>query len=125
MAKPVPLLADLNISPITVKALILAGWDVVRVTERLPARASDRTILNLAREEGRAIITQDLDFSTLLALSGQDRPSLVTLRMEDTAPEAVTRKLLEISPLLEEVLPEGVAVTVEDDSVRVRKLPVR
>lgn len=125
MAKPVPLLADLNISPITVKALILEGWDVVRVTERLPARASDRTILNLAREEGRAIITQDLDFSTLLALSGQDRPSLVTLRMEDTAPEAVTRKLLEISPLLEEVLPEGVAVTVEDDSVRVRKLPVR
>lgn len=125
MAKPVPLLADLNISPLTVKTLALEGWDIVRVTSRLPARASDRTILDLAREEGRAVVTQDLDFSALLALSGLDSPSLVTLRMEDTAPETVTRKLLEISPLLEEVLAEGVAVTVDDDSVRVRKLPVR
>jgi predicted nuclease of predicted toxin-antitoxin system len=125
MAKPVPLLADLNISPLTVEALAQEGWDVIRVSSRLPSRAPDPTILEFARKEGRAVVTQDLDFSALVALSGLDRPSLVTLRLSDSAPETVTSRLLETSPLWEEVLAEGVAVTIDDDSVRVRRLPIR
>jgi predicted nuclease of predicted toxin-antitoxin system len=70
-------------------------------------------------------VTQDLDFSALLALGGFDRPSLITLRLSDTAPETVTRRLLETASLLEQVLPEGSAVTIEDEAVRVRRLPIR
>lgn len=125
MARPIPLFADLNVSPLTVDALVREGWDVVRISSRLPARSPDREILDLARLEGRAILTQDLDFSALLALSGFDRPSLVTLRLSDTAPETVTRRLLEAAMLLEQVLPEGSAVTIEDEAVRVRRLPIR
>lgn len=125
MARPIPLFADLNVSPLTVEALVREGWDVVRVSSRMPARSPDREILDLARREGRGIVTQDLDFSALLALSGFDRPSLVTLRLSDTAPETVTRRLLETASLLEQVLPEGSAVTIEDEAVRVRRLPIR
>ncbi|HWM93022.1 MAG TPA: DUF5615 family PIN-like protein [Thermoanaerobaculia bacterium] len=125
MAKLVPLLADLNVSPLTVEALQREGWDIVRISQRMPARTPDREILELARNEGQAIVSQDLDFSALLALGGFDRPSLVTLRLSDSAPATVTRRLLETAPLLEQVLPEGVAVTIEDETVRVRKLPIR
>ena len=61
-----PLLADVHISPLTVAALNLQGYDTVRTTDLLLATAADGEILELARVEGRVILTQDLDFSMLL-----------------------------------------------------------
>jgi len=120
----VRLLADMNISPKTVDALQRRGWDIIRVSDILPMDAEDEEILDLARLEGRVVITQDLDFSTLLALGGYDQPSLVTLRLAISDPETVTRRLLDVLPGLEEVLRKGCAVTVDDVTVRVRKLPI-
>jgi predicted nuclease of predicted toxin-antitoxin system len=117
-------LADLNISPISIARLRQAGWDVVRSSELLPANASDEEILALARHEGRTIITQDLDFSALLALRGLDRPSLITLRLANSEPQEVERKLLESWILLNQVLTLPCAVTIDDRGVRVRKLPI-
>jgi predicted nuclease of predicted toxin-antitoxin system len=74
------LLADMNISPKTVALLREQGWDIVRVPELLPVDPPDEQVLERARADGRVAVTQDLDFSALLALSGEDRPSLVTLR---------------------------------------------
>lgn len=117
------LLADMNISPKTVGTLQQHGWDVTRVSEILPINASDPEILELARREGRVLVTQDLDFSSLLALGGYDRPSLITLRLLDSSPELVSRRLLEILPSIEEkVLQEGCAVTIEEMALRVRQL---
>jgi predicted nuclease of predicted toxin-antitoxin system len=114
----------MNISPKTLATLQQQGWDVVRVSELLPVNAPDEEILELARRQDRVIITQDLDFSTLLALSGRARPNLVTLRLSVSDPETVTRRLLEILPKMEQMLHEGCAVTVEDAVVRVRRLPI-
>lgn len=118
------LLADMNISPKTVDALQQRGWDVIRVSQVLPMDASDDEILGFARREGRVVITQDLDFSALLALGGYDQPGLITLRLAISDPETVTRRLLDVLPGLEEVLRKGSAVTVNDVAVRVRRLPI-
>lgn len=107
------------------EALRQRGWEVVRASERLSPRAPDREILELARREGWTVLTQDLDFSTLLALSGQAAPSLVTLRLSSTDPHTATRRLLELSPILEQALEMGCAITIEDQTVRVRRLPIR
>ena len=61
------LLADLHISPYTVGLLRKAGYEIVRITELLPPTASDEEIIDLALREGAVIITQDLDFSSLIA----------------------------------------------------------
>ena len=124
MVAGIRLLADMNISPKTVEALQQHGWDIVRVSQILPNNASDQEILELARREDRAVVTQDLDFSALLALGGYDRPSLITLRLSVSDPETVTRRLLELFPRLEQVLQEGCAVTIEEVAVRIRRLPV-
>ena len=117
-------IADVHISPLTVVALQQQGYDILRVTEVLPATATDTEILELARIENRIVLTQDLDFSALVALSGCVQPSLVTLRLSYAQPDLVSQKLLEVLPQLEQVLVEGAAITIRDDAVRFRKLPI-
>jgi predicted nuclease of predicted toxin-antitoxin system len=119
------LLANMNISPDTVNALQKKGLDIVRVSEILPAISSDAEILDLARRENRIVVTQDLDFSALLALGGFNRPSLITIRMTVADPEAVTQKLLELLPEIQDMLAKGCAVSVDDHSFRIRWLPIR
>jgi predicted nuclease of predicted toxin-antitoxin system len=70
------------------------------------------------------VITQDLDFSALLALGKFNRPSLISIRMSVSDPETISRKLLRVLPEMEKVLQEGCAITIEDAAVRVRKLPI-
>ncbi|MBV6623730.1 MAG: DUF5615 family PIN-like protein [Rivularia sp. (in: Bacteria)] len=93
--------------------------------EVLPATASDSEILEFARKEERVIVSQDLDFSMLLAVGGYNQPSLITLRLSFTDPEVVTRKILEALPQIEEILTQGAAVTIDDDNIRIRKLPMK
>jgi len=61
-------LANLCISPKTVKYLRKLGFEVYRVNEVGLARAKDREILNYAVEENMILITMDLDVGYLLIL---------------------------------------------------------
>lgn len=118
-------LADMNLSPITVEDLRREGYDVIRVSDLLPADAPDSEILELARQREAVVITQDLDFSALLALSGYDRPSLITLRLTNTDPHLVSERLKQVFVQVEQRLNDGCAVTVDDANIRIRKLPIR
>jgi len=118
-------IADMNLSPLTVNDLRRDGWEIVRVSDFLPADASDDKILAWTRSQDSVLITQDLDFSTLLALAGFSRPSLITLRLSNTDPGVVTSRLRRIIAQIEQALREGSAVTVDDISVRIRRLPIR
>jgi predicted nuclease of predicted toxin-antitoxin system len=118
-------IVDLNISPKTVEALREQGWKINRSSQWLASTATDDEILDFARREGLVIITQDLDFSALLALGGYAEPSLVTLRLSSSDPDFVTQRLLEAALLLGKALVESCAVTIEDFVVRIRKLPIR
>ncbi len=120
----IKLIGDMNISPQTVTVLQQQGWDIIRVLDVLPASASDVEILNFARQENRVIVTHDLDFSMLVALSGYNQPSLITLRLSSTDLNTVNQKLLEILPQIEQQLQAGSAITIEDTAVRIRQLPI-
>jgi predicted nuclease of predicted toxin-antitoxin system len=118
------LLADMNISPKTIGALMQKGWDIVRVSEVLPVNALDHEVLDFARREGRVVVTQDLDFSTLLVLGGYESPSIITLRLGVSDPAAIAKMLLGSLPRIEQALKDGCAVTIEDAAIRIRRLPV-
>ena len=90
----------------------------------LPMDAEDSEILEFARQQNRVIITQDLDFSSLLALGGYKKPSLITFRLSMPDSETITRKLLDIVPHIEDELAEGCAVTIDDRRVRICRLPI-
>jgi predicted nuclease of predicted toxin-antitoxin system len=63
--------------------------------------------------------------SMLVALSKYSQPSLITLRLSSAKPDIVTKRLLDVLSQIEKALQEGSAITVQDESIRIRKLPVR
>jgi predicted nuclease of predicted toxin-antitoxin system len=118
------LLADLHVSPKTVKFLRDLGHDVVRVNEILSGTASDHAIVARAEADRRAILTQDLDFSAIIALTGKTAPSVITLRLFSSRIEYVNSILERVLPELEQEVRDGVVVTVEDHRARRRRLPI-
>jgi len=107
-----------------VSLLKSGGVDIRRVSDFVPANSDDSEILQLARVEDMTIITQDLDFSTLIASSANSRPSLVSVRLRDNRPERIAEILAKVLTSVESELINGAIVTVEDAGIRVRFLPV-
>lgn len=119
------LLADVHISPRTVEFLRSLGHDVIRVPEVLPASASDAAIIQHARQHDQVILTQDLDFSALVALSGATRPSILSLRLASARIEHVNEVLQRVLADLGPTLRAGAIVSVEEHRIRIRDLPIR
>jgi predicted nuclease of predicted toxin-antitoxin system len=118
------LLADLHIAPRTVEFLRALGHDVIRVKEVLPATADDNAVIELAARETRTILTQDLDFSAIIALSGKSAPSLISLRLSSSRIDHVNAILQKILRDIEADALLGSIIAVEDSRVRCRPLPV-
>lgn len=115
------LLADLNIAPRTVSFLRGKGYDVTRVSD---ANGADSRIVELARQQGRAVLTQDLDFSAIVALSGETDPSVISLRLGSSRVDDVNTRLAVVLPVIAHDVSAGAIVTVEDGRVRSRLLPI-
>jgi len=61
----------------------------------------------------------------LVAFINDGLPSLITLRLSSAKPNVMTQKLLDVLQFVETELIEGAAVTISDDSVRIRQRPIR
>jgi len=70
-------------------------------------------------------LTSDLDFSTLLAMTGATGPSVVQLRAQDVFPESTGRHVLHVLAEHVAALAAGAIVSVDDVAARVRILPIR
>lgn len=117
-------IADMNISPQTIEILKERGYIIKRVTEILESNAGDEEIIDLALSEESTIITQDLDFSYLLAKRSMSKPSIVTLRINIVKPVRVAKILEIVLPQVESELNKGSIVIVEEERIRIRKLPI-
>ena len=124
MSENVRYLADQNISIRTVALLQGSGYDIRRSSDFLPPHTSDSRIIEFARTEDWTIITQDLDYSALLADSRHDRPSLVSVRLHDNRPHSLAEVLGRILPTVEADLQEGAIIVVEESRIRIRRLPL-
>lgn len=118
-------LANMNISPLTVVNLREIGWKIVRIPEVMDKKSKDMKILEYARNNSKAIITQDLDFSALLAVGGYEKPSVINLRIENPTPEVVTQRIIQVVSKIEKELAEGIVASVDETSIRYRNLPIR
>jgi predicted nuclease of predicted toxin-antitoxin system len=118
-------LADMNISPLTVAQLKGRGWNIIRSSDVMDKAAKDLDVLEYAREHEMIIITQDLDFSMLLALKGYEKPSLINVRLEEAKPDYVTSRIIDTVAGLEPELAKGAVITVDETSVRYRHLPIK
>lgn len=116
-------LVDNAISPEVAARLRTAGHDAVHVRDRALAEAEDEVILALAVQEARVIVTADTDFSALLFVRRQQRPSVVLFRQgAPRRPVHQAELLLANLPAIASDLTSGAIVTVRRDRMRVRRL---
>lgn len=117
-------LADMGISPSLVQKLRQQGHEAVHLYEQGLMRLPDAEILRKAQEEGRVLLTHDLDFGELLAFSRQRLPSVIIFRLSDMRPENIWLHLDAILRQHSQALEQGALLSVRDRKVRVRTLPV-
>jgi predicted nuclease of predicted toxin-antitoxin system len=120
----VKFLVDMPLSPALADWLIDQGHDAVHAVELVLNRASDTAILELARSDGRVVVTADLDYPRLMALAQTEGPGLVLFRGGNYSEhESVARlkRVLETIPI--EELPRSIIV-IEKRRVRRRRLPL-
>lgn len=86
--------------------------------------APDHEILEHAHRNGQVILTQDLDFGTLLAVGGMATPSVIQIRAQAVLPSDVGEQLLAAIAVARTHLETGALVTVDPVGHRVTVLPI-
>jgi predicted nuclease of predicted toxin-antitoxin system len=118
-------LADMGISPRTVAFLRSQGHDAVHLHEQGLDRLEDSAILEKARNEGRVLLTHDLDFGELLAAAGTALPSVVIFRLQNMRPERINDYLETIISRYAGSLQMGSIASVNERQIRIRHLPIK
>jgi predicted nuclease of predicted toxin-antitoxin system len=124
MAHP-KFLVDNGVSGFVADGLKAAGYDAVHVRDYGMQAATDDEILSRAGAEGRAVLSVDRDFTTLLALGRASGPSLLLLRgrVSQQHPSTQLALILANLPTVAGDLGQGSIVVLEHGRVRVRRLP--
>jgi predicted nuclease of predicted toxin-antitoxin system len=118
------LLLDMNLSPALVPLLVSAGWQAAHWSAVGTATAPDAEIMVWARENGYTLITNDLDFSAILASTRAEGPSVVQIRAQDLSPTVLAPLLAEVLRTHASELRLGAILTVDLRTARVRALPL-
>jgi len=117
-------LLDMGISPKTADFLRNLGYDAIHLHDLESDRSTDPAVLQMARNEGRILLTHDLDFGELIAASGANIPSVIIFRLRNMNPRNVNRFIKGIITEHREALEKGAIVSVTEGQVRIRLLPL-
>ena len=117
-------LIDMNLTPMWVDFLADAGHQAVHWSSIGAPDAPDRDLMAHAAAASMVILTQDLDFGTLLALGRAAAPSVIQFRAQAVLPEDLGPQLLAAIAAAGRHLESGVLVTVDPDAHRITILPI-
>ena len=118
------LLIDMNLSPQWVGLLAGAGIEAAHWSALGAANAPDSDIMAYAGSNEYVVLTQDLDFSAILAATHGEKPSVVQIRAEDLSLDAIGRQVIAALMQMTSELEEGALLTVDPNRTRLRILPL-
>ncbi len=99
------------------------GHDAVHASDLNLFRAPDLDILARAKQEGRTLVTADLDYPRLLALAQITDPSLIVFRDGNWSDADIVARMGAILPELANLEPS--IFVVDRNRVRRRRLPIQ
>ncbi|MGQ0486717.1 MAG: DUF5615 family PIN-like protein [Hyphomicrobiales bacterium] len=113
----------MNLTPRWSDFLQLRGYQAVHWSLVGPETAPDSELLAWAKDNSHVILTNDLDFGGMLAVSGDREPSIVQIRSDVLSPERIGDAVHSAIRQTEAELREGALLTVETGRSRLRLLP--
>jgi predicted nuclease of predicted toxin-antitoxin system len=119
------LLVDMNLSPRWISVLSAAGIEATHWSKIGSATAPDSEIMSYARDNGYTVLTHDLDFSAILAVTHGEKPSVVQIRAEDVSLDAIGKQVVAALIQMTSELEEGALLTIDPKRVRLRLLPLK
>ena len=119
------LLVDMNLSPGWIDRLARHGFEAIHWSTIGAATAPDVEILTWANEHRLVIITNDLDFSAILAAGAVAGPSVVQLRTQDLLSDGAVRIVARALEAHREDIERGALLSIDEAGTRVRVLPLR
>lgn len=84
----------------------------------------DEIIFEYASNHRAIVLTQDLDFTRMLALQGASLPSVIQLRVDCPIPEVVGDAVLSVLKNHRHQLEAGCLITLDANRHRLRLLPL-
>ena len=117
-------LADMGVSIRVVEWLRNNGHDAKHLREEGLHRMPNGEIFKKAIHENRIIITFDLDFGEIVALSKGKKTSVILFRLHNTRTSHLLNRLSVVLQNSARALEEGAVVVVEESRHRVRYLPL-
>ena len=119
------LLVDMNLSPSWVDRLARYGFEAVHWSSIGAVTAPDSEILKWANEHEFVLITNDLDFSAILAAGAVTGPSVIQLRTQDLLSDAAVSIVVNALEAHRETIERGALLSIDEAGRRVRMLPLR
>ena len=118
------LLVDMNLSPRWIVYLSDSGWEAKHWSAVGKPDATDSEIMAYAAANNYVVVTHDLDFGAILAITHGKKPSVVQIRSEDVSPEAIAKHTVAALRHVQAELEAGALLTVEPEHTRLRLLPL-
>ena len=99
------------------------GHDAIHLRDLRLASLPDREVFARAAEDGRIVVTFDLDFGEIVGLIGAKGPGVVLLRLRLARQHHLRGRLRIAIAEAAEALLAGAIVVVEDTRIRIRRMP--
>jgi predicted nuclease of predicted toxin-antitoxin system len=119
------LLVDMNLSPHWVGLFHDSGWESVHWSAMGRPTARDSEIMAFAAANNYVVVTHDLDFSAILAVTHGKKPSVIQIRGEDVSVEFIGKQTVAALRHMQAELEAGALLTIEAGRTRLRLLPIR
>ena len=116
-------LADMGASRRVIQWLEKDGHDAVHLRDQGLHKLPDGAIFEKACSEQRVLLTFDLDFGEIVALSGGRSVSVIVFRLHNTTTLHVIERLNKVLIDSGHAVEQGAIVVVEESRHRIRRLP--
>ena len=119
------LLIDMNLSPTWVGIFADAGIQATHWSMIGRADAPDTEIMAWAAHHGCVVFTHDLDFGTILHVTGALKPSVVQIRAEDVRPATMGKYACAAILQTMDDLQRGALLAIDPRKNRIALLPLQ
>jgi predicted nuclease of predicted toxin-antitoxin system len=101
-----------------------AGFEALHGSDVGPLDAPDAESMSFARKGDLVVLTHDLDFGAILAVTKGAKPSVLQRRAGDVSPEVAAAVVIAAPNAASADLERGALLTVDAARARIRLLPL-